>query len=37
MREQIPMATNIQMLIIPNGAIGFAIGMVDSSMMPVSF
>lgn len=31
----IPFATSLQNLIIPNGAIGFAIGMVDSSMMPM--
>lgn len=30
----IPMATSIYGLIIPNGVLGFAIGMVDSSMMP---
>ncbi|CAL8082082.1 unnamed protein product [Orchesella dallaii] len=30
----IPMATNITHLIIPNAGLGFAIGMVDSSMMP---
>ncbi|GIY84233.1 synaptic vesicular amine transporter [Caerostris extrusa] len=31
----IPFATNITHLIVPNGGIGFAIGMVDSSMMPM--
>ncbi|GFQ67599.1 synaptic vesicular amine transporter [Trichonephila clavata] len=31
----IPMATNITHLIVPNAGIGFAIGMVDSSMMPM--
>jgi MFS transporter, DHA1 family, solute carrier family 18 (vesicular amine transporter), member 1/2 len=30
----VPMATSIYGLIIPNGILGFAIGMVDSSMMP---
>ena len=30
----VPMATSIYGLIIPNGLLGFAIGMVDSSMMP---
>ncbi|XP_062714853.1 synaptic vesicular amine transporter isoform X2 [Aedes albopictus] len=30
----IPMATSIQHLIIPNAGLGFAIGMVDSCMMP---
>ncbi|XP_034478957.1 synaptic vesicular amine transporter [Drosophila innubila] len=30
----IPMATSIVHLIIPNAGLGFAIGMVDSSMMP---
>ena len=30
----IPLATNISHLIIPNAGVGFAIGMVDSSMMP---
>ena len=30
----VPMATSIYGLIIPNGVLGFAIGMVDSSMMP---
>ncbi|XP_074041192.1 vesicular monoamine transporter [Leptinotarsa decemlineata] len=30
----IPLATNINHLIIPNAGLGFAIGMVDSSMMP---
>ncbi|XP_061393149.1 synaptic vesicular amine transporter [Musca vetustissima] len=30
----IPMATSITHLIIPNAGLGFAIGMVDSSMMP---
>ncbi|XP_030377291.1 synaptic vesicular amine transporter isoform X2 [Scaptodrosophila lebanonensis] len=30
----IPMATNITHLIVPNAGLGFAIGMVDSSMMP---
>lgn len=29
------MATSVSGLIIPNGMIGFAIGMVDSSMMPM--
>lgn len=28
------MATNITHLIVPNAGLGFAIGMVDSSMMP---
>ena len=32
--HQIPMATSITHLIIPNAGLGFAIGMVDSSMMP---
>ena len=32
---QIPMATSFDQLIIPNGMIGFAIGMVDSSIMPM--
>lgn len=31
---QIPLATSINHLIIPNAGLGFAIGMVDSSMMP---
>ncbi|KAG8183795.1 hypothetical protein JTE90_002947 [Oedothorax gibbosus] len=31
----IPMARNITHLIVPNAGIGFAIGMVDSSMMPM--
>lgn len=31
----IPMAKNINHLIAPNAGIGFAIGMVDSSMMPM--
>ncbi|CAF1202474.1 unnamed protein product [Rotaria sp. Silwood1] len=30
----VPMAKSIYGLIIPNGVLGFAIGMVDSSMMP---
>jgi DHA1 family solute carrier family 18 vesicular amine transporter 1/2 len=30
----VPMATSIYGLIIPNGLLGFAIGMVDSSMVP---
>ncbi|KAL9922365.1 synaptic vesicular amine transporter-like isoform 2-T7 [Glossina fuscipes fuscipes] len=30
----IPMATSITHLIVPNAGLGFAIGMVDSSMMP---
>ncbi|XP_021948937.1 synaptic vesicular amine transporter [Folsomia candida] len=30
----IPLATNINHLIAPNAGLGFAIGMVDSSMMP---
>jgi MFS family permease len=30
----VPTATSIYGLIIPNGVLGFAIGMVDSSMMP---
>ncbi|KAK9508874.1 hypothetical protein O3M35_006329 [Rhynocoris fuscipes] len=30
----IPLASNINHLIIPNAGLGFAIGMVDSSMMP---
>lgn len=29
------MATSLAGLIVPNGMIGFAIGMVDSSMMPM--
>ncbi|KAF8771923.1 Synaptic vesicular amine transporter like protein [Argiope bruennichi] len=33
--QMIPMATNITHLIVPNAGIGFAIGMVDSSMMPM--
>ncbi|KAM9345392.1 synaptic vesicular amine transporter [Symphorus nematophorus] len=31
----IPFATNIYGLILPNFGVGFAIGMVDSSMMPI--
>lgn len=31
---QIPLATNMNHLIVPNAGLGFAIGMVDSSMMP---
>lgn len=31
---QIPFARNIGDLVIPNAGLGFAIGMVDSSMMP---
>lgn len=31
---QIPLATSINHLIVPNAGLGFAIGMVDSSMMP---
>ncbi|NXA41709.1 VMAT1 protein, partial [Eudromia elegans] len=31
----VPLATNIYGLIAPNGGLGFAIGMVDSSMMPI--
>ncbi|XP_075675785.1 synaptic vesicular amine transporter-like [Dermatophagoides pteronyssinus] len=31
----IPMATDLSELIVPNALIGFAIGMVDSSMMPM--
>ncbi|XP_031425710.1 chromaffin granule amine transporter [Clupea harengus] len=31
----VPLATNIYGLIIPNGGLGFAIGMVDSSMMAI--
>ena len=31
----IPFATRVDHLILPNGAIGFAIGMVDSTMMPM--
>jgi hypothetical protein len=31
---QIPTARNINHLIVPNAGLGFAIGMVDSSMMP---
>ncbi|XP_015783060.1 synaptic vesicular amine transporter [Tetranychus urticae] len=31
----IPMATSFEQLILPNGVIGFSIGMVDSSMMPM--
>lgn len=30
----IPLATDIRHLIVPNAGLGFAIGMVDSSMMP---
>jgi len=30
----VPTATTIYGLILPNGLLGFAIGMVDSSMMP---
>ena len=30
----VPMAASVYGLIIPNGILGFAIGMVDSSMMP---
>lgn len=30
----IPMATSVDHLIVPNAGLGFAIGMVDSSMMP---
>jgi MFS transporter, DHA1 family, solute carrier family 18 (vesicular amine transporter), member 1/2 len=32
--RKIPLATSINHLIIPNAGLGFAIGMVDSSMMP---
>lgn len=32
--QQIPNAVNINQLIAPNAGLGFAIGMVDSSMMP---
>lgn len=31
---QIPIASSINHLIIPNAGLGFAIGMVDSCMMP---
>ena len=31
---QVPFATTVNHLIIPMGALGFGIGMVDSSMMP---
>jgi len=31
---QIPLARSINHLIVPNAGLGFAIGMVDSSMMP---
>ncbi|NWT77500.1 VMAT1 protein, partial [Lanius ludovicianus] len=31
----VPLATNIYGLIAPNAGLGFAIGMVDSSMMPI--
>ena len=31
---QVPFATTPHQLIIPMGCLGFAIGMVDSSMMP---
>jgi len=31
----VPMATSIYGLIIPNGVLGLAIGMIDSSMMPI--
>ena len=30
----VPLATSIYVLIIPNAALGFAIGMVDATMMP---
>ena len=30
----VPMATSIYGLILPNSGLGFAIGMVDSAMMP---
>ncbi|XP_044757435.1 synaptic vesicular amine transporter isoform X2 [Coccinella septempunctata] len=30
----VPMATHVNHLIVPNAGLGFAIGMVDSSMMP---
>ncbi|KAG2462395.1 VMAT2 protein, partial [Polypterus senegalus] len=32
---QVPFATSIYGLIVPNFGVGFAIGMVDSSMMPI--
>lgn len=32
--SQIPTARDINHLIVPNAGLGFAIGMVDSSMMP---
>ena len=32
--DQVPMATRPSQLIIPMAGLGFAIGMVDSSMMP---
>ncbi|KAL3310945.1 hypothetical protein Ciccas_010480 [Cichlidogyrus casuarinus] len=31
----IPFATSVTMLIFPNALLGFAIGMIDSSMMPI--
>lgn len=31
----VPLATSIYGLIIPNAALGFAIGMVDATMMPI--
>jgi DHA1 family solute carrier family 18 vesicular amine transporter 1/2 len=31
---KVPLATNIYGLILPNSGLGFAIGMVDSTMMP---
>jgi MFS transporter, DHA1 family, solute carrier family 18 (vesicular amine transporter), member 1/2 len=31
---KVPLAKSVYGLIIPNGGLGFAIGMVDSSMMP---
>jgi hypothetical protein len=31
---KVPLARSVYGLIIPNGGLGFAIGMVDSSMMP---
>jgi DHA1 family solute carrier family 18 vesicular amine transporter 1/2 len=32
--EKVPTASTIYGLILPNAALGFAIGMVDSTMMP---
>lgn len=35
MQPQIPFSSRVEHLIIPNGLIGFAMGMVDSTMMPM--